>query len=131
MSDNKNSDNLNGNNGYGEGSGEGSGYGEGRGESSGEDSGNVGHGHKGMMKHGVGMMLCCLAPILIIAAIPLLGFRTGGSLAFLAYLICPIGMMVMMYSMSKMNQKDGGSASCHGNGAKKLQDGNSAEDKVL
>lgn len=114
---NNNDNNLNNGNGYG--------------ETGGEDNRSGGHGHKGMMKHGVGMMLCCLAPVLILAAIPLLGLRRGGSLSFLASLICPIGMMVMMFSMSRMNQKDGGGASCHGNGAKKLQDGNGAEDNVL
>ena len=129
MKMNKDNDsNANDRNGYEESNmNDGNGYGEG----GGEDSKSSGHGHKGMMKHGMGMMLCCLAPILILAAIPLLGLRRGGSLSLLASLICPIGMMVMMYSMSRMNQKDGGSASCHGNGTKKIQDGNSAEDNVL
>lgn len=122
MNDNKNINNSNVND---------NGYGEGTGNGNASDNRDGGHGHKGMMKHGMGMMLCCLAPIVLLAAIPLLGLRRGGSLSLLASLICPIGMMVMMFSMSKMNQKDGGSASCHGKGTQKLQDGNGTEDNVL
>lgn len=71
-----------------------------------------GHKHTGMMKHGVGMMLCCLAPVALLAAIPLLGLRQRGASSFLVSLICPIGMVVMMFSMSRSNGKSG---SCHGN----------------
>jgi hypothetical protein len=58
----------------------------------------------GHMKHGWMMLLCCLLPIALIAALPLMGIRIG-ALSGLAFLICPlmhIGMMVFM-----MKSKDG------------------------
>lgn len=85
-----------------------------------DGKGRGGHNHGGMMKHGVGMMLCCLAPLAMVAAIPLLGIRQGGTYSFLASLICPIGMMVMMFSMSRMNGKSG---SCHGTREEKREEG--------
>lgn len=90
------------------------------GNAAGETVEKAGHEPKGMMKHGMGMMLCCLAPVVMIAAIPLLGLRQGGTYSFLASLICPIGMMVMMFSMSRMNGKGG---SCHGTKEKGMEDG--------
>lgn len=65
------------------------------------ENNNKNNRHK---KHGLFMMLCCLIPVLIIAALPLMGIRVG-SLGGLAFLICPllhIGMMVVM-----MKSKDG------------------------
>ena len=67
-------------------------------------------GHKGIMKHGFMMMLCCLIPIVIIAGLPLFGIKAL-SLSGLMFLLCPllhIGMIFMM-------RKSGRNGSCHGN----------------
>lgn len=69
------------------------------------------HGNKkGFLKHGLGMMVCCLLPILLVALVPLLGIQGGGIISALAVLACPIGMGIMMFTMSRSN--NGGS--CHG-----------------
>lgn len=56
--------------------------------------------------HGWLMMLACLLPILIIALLPLLGIKAGG-LSGLAFLICPIMHIGMMFMMKSRNH------SCH------------------
>lgn len=74
--------------------------------------------HKGMLKHGIGMMLCCLLPILLVAVVPLLGIKGGAILPLLASLACPLGMLFMMFSMRGSNNRDG---SCHGDTKENLQ----------
>lgn len=64
--------------------------------------------HKGMMKHGLMMMLCCLIPILIIAGLPLFGIK-GGFLSSLIFLLCPLMHIGMMFMM----KKNGHNSSCH------------------
>ena len=66
-------------------------------------------GHKGGLKHGLMMILCCLLPILVIAALPLLGFG-GGRLSSLAFLLCPLMHIGMMFMM----RRSGHRGSCHG-----------------
>lgn len=66
--------------------------------------------HKGMMKHGLMMMLCCLIPIVIIAGLPLFGIK-GGFLSSLVFLLCPLMHIGMMFMM----RKNGQNSSCHGN----------------
>jgi hypothetical protein len=55
---------------------------------------------KGIMKHGLMMILCCLIPILIIAGLPLFGIR-GGSYSLLFFLLCPLMHIGMMFMMGK------------------------------
>jgi hypothetical protein len=62
---------------------------------------------KGMLM----MAICCAAPLLLIAAIPFLGFTLGsfaaiGSslLSIVALLTCPVGMCLMMRMMMKDNK---------------------------
>ncbi|PAB58674.1 hypothetical protein CCE28_14115 [Anaeromicrobium sediminis] len=62
-----------------------------------------------MMKHGAMMMLCCLLPILVIAGLPLFGIK-GGILSSLAFLLCPLLHIGMMFMMMKSGKK----GSCHG-----------------
>ncbi len=57
--------------------------------------------HKGHSKnHMLMMLLCCLAPIALIAILPLVGFKniSGG---FLILLLCPLMHVGMMFSMKK------------------------------
>ncbi|MFZ5968420.1 MAG: DUF2933 domain-containing protein [Bacillota bacterium] len=65
--------------------------------------------HKGFLKHGLMMMLCCLLPILLIAGLPLFGIK-GGSLSSLIFLLCPLMHVGMMFMM----KKSGKGGSCHG-----------------
>ncbi|MBB6215000.1 hypothetical protein HNQ80_001089 [Anaerosolibacter carboniphilus] len=64
---------------------------------------------KGTLKHGLLMILCCMLPILIIAGLPLFGVK-GGGLSSLAFLLCPLMHIGMMFMM----RKSGHSGSCHG-----------------
>ncbi|WZL73992.1 DUF2933 domain-containing protein [Clostridiaceae bacterium 35-E11] len=65
---------------------------------------------KGFMKHGLLMMLCCLLPIVVIAGLPLFGIK-GGILSSLAFLLCPLMHVGMIFMM----RKSGGNGSCHDN----------------
>lgn len=50
------------------------------------------------IKHGLMMVLCCLIPIVIIGALPLIGMENI-SWAWMFFLLCPImhvGMMLFM-----------------------------------
>jgi Na+-driven multidrug efflux pump len=60
--------------------------------------------NKKMMKHGLGMMVCCMLPILLVAVLPLLGLK-GRWLSSLATLICPLSMMFMMFGMRNSHGK--------------------------
>lgn len=59
---------------------------------------------KGMLM----MAACCALPLLLLAAIPFLGFTLGsyaalgsGLLSIIAFLACPVGMFLMMRMMMK------------------------------
>lgn len=43
------------------------------------------------------MLVCCLAPILVIVGLGAAGYNSGGILYTIALLICPIGMIAMMF----------------------------------
>ncbi|MBB6215438.1 hypothetical protein HNQ80_001527 [Anaerosolibacter carboniphilus] len=75
---------------------------------------NNAQGHKGTLKHGLLMILCCMLPILIIAGLPLFGIK-GGALSSLAFLLCPLMHIGMMFMM----RKSGHSSSCHGSVSEK------------
>lgn len=54
------------------------------------------------------MAACCTLPLLLLAAIPFLGFTVGsyaafgsGLLSIIAFLACPVGMFLMMRMMMK------------------------------
>lgn len=76
-----------------------------------ENSGSGGH-----MKHGLLMLLCCLLPIILIAALPLLGIKAG-IFSSLAFLLCPLMHIGMMMFMTKSGDKH----SCHA--PKKIAEG--------
>lgn len=65
---------------------------------------------KGWFKGALGMAICCAAPILLIAAIPLFGLSLGaiasGALSLVALLACPVGMFFMMRMMMKEKKED-------------------------
>ncbi|SHJ71858.1 hypothetical protein [Tepidibacter formicigenes] len=62
--------------------------------------------NKGLLKHGILMMLCCMLPILIIAGLPLFGIK-GGILSSLVFLLCPLMHVGMIVIMKKShNNKD-------------------------
>lgn len=69
-------------------------------------------GHKGKPKHGLLMILCCMLPILVIGGLPLLGIK-GGALSSLAFLLCPLMHIGMMFMM----RRSGHGGSCHGGGS--------------
>lgn len=58
---------------------------------------------------GIWMVLCCLAPILLIAILAATGYSAGSILYTVALLICPIGMIAMMFMGS----------GCHSSGCEK------------
>ena len=67
------------------------------------------HAHgNGWLKGGLVMVICCAAPLLIIAAVALSGISLGtlasGFLSVAALLACPVGMYLMMRMM--MNRKN-------------------------
>jgi len=68
---------------------------------------------KGWLKGGLGMAICCGAPILLIAAISFFGLSLGalasGALSFVALLACPVGMFIMMRMMMKDKKEDSSS----------------------
>ncbi|HBM80196.1 MAG: hypothetical protein QME45_03865 [Clostridiales bacterium] len=72
--------------------------------------------HGGMLKHGLMMMACCLLPLVVIFALPLLNIKGGTVLPLLASLACPIGMVLMMFGMGHL----GKGGSCHGDGKSRL-----------
>jgi len=64
---------------------------------------------KGFLKYGLMMGLCCLLPIILVALLPLFGFKAL-ALSGLASLICPIMMISMMFMMGKSHKKDDGNS---------------------
>ncbi len=60
---------------------------------------------KGWLKGPLGMAICCGAPLLLIAAISFFGLTLGaiasGALSLAAVLACPVGMYLMMRTMTK------------------------------
>lgn len=69
--------------------------------------GNHSGGHKGGL-HGILMILCCLLPILLIVGLPIIGIKSS-SLSFLAFLLCPLMHIGMMFMMGK----SGNDEDCH------------------
>jgi Na+-driven multidrug efflux pump len=63
------------------------------------------NGKKMFYRHGLGMMICCMLPILILALLPLLGIKAAW-LSSLASLICPISMIFMMFGMRHSQGKN-------------------------
>ncbi len=63
---------------------------------------------KAWLKGGLGMALCCAAPLLLIAAIALFGLSLGalasGFLSLGVLLACPVGMFIMIRMMIKNRQ---------------------------
>jgi hypothetical protein len=63
---------------------------------------------KGWLKGAVTMAICCVAPLLLTAAVPVLGLTFGpsesiasGLLGIVALLACPVGMFLMMRMIMK------------------------------
>jgi len=60
---------------------------------------------KGWLKGGLAMGICCAAPVLLVGAITLFGISLGalasGFLSVAALLVCPVGMYLMMRTMTK------------------------------
>lgn len=50
------------------------------------------------LKHGLLMALCCLLPIVLIGALPLLGFENM-SWSWAVFLLCPLMHVGMMFFM--------------------------------
>ena len=59
----------------------------------------------GWLKGGLTMAICCVAPLLLFAAIVFFGLSlgaiAGGALSLVALLACPVGMFLMMRMMMK------------------------------
>jgi hypothetical protein len=60
---------------------------------------------KSWIKGILGMAVCCVAPLLLVAAIAFFGLSLGaiasGAVSLVALLACPVGMYVMMRMMMK------------------------------
>jgi len=60
---------------------------------------------KGWLKGGLAMTICCAAPLLLVGAVTLFGISLGalasGFLSVAALLVCPVGMYLMMRTMTK------------------------------
>ena len=78
-----------------------------------DDNGN---NKKGFLKFGAMMGLCCILPIILVALLPLLGFKAL-ALSGLTSLICPIMMIGMMFMMGRGHKKgnDNGDNCCSKN----------------
>jgi len=50
------------------------------------------------LKHGLLMILCCLLPIMLIGALPLMGFENM-SWSWAIFLLCPLMHVGMMFFM--------------------------------
>lgn len=65
---------------------------------------------KGWFKGALGMVICCGAPILLLAAISFFGLSLGaiasGALSLVALLACPVGMLLMMRMMMREKRED-------------------------
>jgi Flp pilus assembly protein TadB len=69
---------------------------------------------KGLFKGGLAMIICCVAPLLVLGTVTLFGISLGafasGFVSLAALLACPVGMYLMMRMMTKQNAgkaKDG------------------------
>lgn len=63
---------------------------------------NHDHSGGGMGKHMLLMLICCLVPLLLIGAVGTFGLSLGplqGLVPFVAVLMCPLMMIVMMRGM--------------------------------
>ncbi len=64
--------------------------------------------NKGHQFHGILMLLCCMVPIMLIAALPLLNLQSSGlnNVLFLIFMmVCPLGHLIMMKFMSHKHQE--------------------------
>jgi len=52
------------------------------------------------LKHGLLMILCCLIPIMLVGALPLIGLENM-SLSWLFFLLCPLMHIGMMFFMKE------------------------------
>jgi hypothetical protein len=63
----------------------------------------------GWLKGGLTMAICCVAPLLLVAASAFFGLSleaiASGALSLAALLACPIGMFLMMRMMMKKDKK--------------------------
>ena len=63
---------------------------------------NHDHQQRGMSsRHGLLMLICCLIPIIAIAAIRLLNIPLNGVLYVVLLLLCPLSHVLMMSGMRK------------------------------
>lgn len=64
-----------------------------------DSSNQEGKEKKGLMKHGILMILCCLAPIVFLIALPFFNIKSDGMqnlLSTAAFLLCPLMHIFMM-----------------------------------
>jgi hypothetical protein len=61
--------------------------------------------NKGILKHGLMMVLCCMIPILLIVGLPLLGIKSQ-RFSSLIFLLCPLMHIGMMLTMRNCHNKD-------------------------
>ena len=84
----------------------------------GDDQNEKGH-KKGILSHGILMLLCCMIPIALLLALPYLNIKSPAMQAVLSggiFLLCPLMHVGMMFFMSKGNKKEDkndGNKSCH------------------
>jgi choline-glycine betaine transporter len=69
---------------------------------------NHDHSQAGMGKHMLLMLICCLVPIGLVAAVSVLGLSLGPLQALVPYvaaLMCPLMMIGMMWMMLRDNKR--------------------------
>ncbi len=72
---------------------------------------NHDHSQGGMGKHILIMLICCLVPIALIAAVSVFGLWLGplqGLVPYVAALMCPLMMIGMMWMMMRENKSGQG-----------------------
>lgn len=68
---------------------------------------NHDHSQGGLGKHMLLMLICCLVPIALVAAVSLFGLSLGplqGLVPYVAALMCPLMMIGMMWMMMRDNK---------------------------
>ncbi|MBI5034811.1 MAG: DUF2933 domain-containing protein [Chloroflexi bacterium] len=68
---------------------------------------NHSQGAQAWAKHMLLMLICCLVPIGLVAAVSVFGLSLGplqGLLPYVAALMCPVMMIGMMWMMMRNNQ---------------------------
>lgn len=71
---------------------------------------------KGILSHGLLMIICCAIPLVLLFLLPYINIRSSAIQGFLGmgvFLLCPLMHLGMMYFMTRGNKKGAEKKSCH------------------